>query len=551
MRLRARRASPLLQMTVALVTLCGTLVLLADLLFGLFPARDAQVLAVRQAVVETAAVQVARHLGQDDLRGLKEGVEALLQRTPDLRSAAVRMADGQLVVEVGDHSRHWRDVDASGRSDPIHLTVPLQQGDALWGSFEMAYAPADRSTIVTMLTSPLSVLMGFLSVIGTVVFGLYLRRALQHLDPASVIPERVQRAFDAMHEGVVVLDVRGRVMLANRAFRALHPMAQKLATGHELSSQTWITAGLPGDPATHPWARAMDERKANAGLTVEIGPGGDDLTVDAAQAQAAAAAGPRESSRKVAEGHARGGEAIGHGTLRRLVINASPISDPSGQVRGCLTTFNDVSDLHRANVALREAMTDLSRVRDEMARKNVELEILSTRDPLSGSLNRRAFFAAAEAAVATSRREGLPLGCLMIDIDHFKAVNDNHGHAIGDRVIAAVAEQLRVAAGPADLVGRYGGEEFCVILPNCPPEGARAQAERIRLAIERHGATAIPEAAGLKVTVSIGLSHADGRAPIPEPAVLIDRADQGLYRAKREGRNRVQTAAPVGQAQPA
>ena len=496
-----RRTSPLLQMTLALVSLCGMLILLADVLFGLFPDRDAQTLALRKGVAETMAAQVATLVRTDDPPVLRQSLETLVQRTPALRSVAIRMADGRIRVQVGDHEGHWRSVTQAGRSDGEHLTVALNQGEALWGSLEMAYAPSGESFLMRHLASPLGLLMIFLSLVGTLVFGLYLRRALQHLDPASVIPERVQGAFDAMHEGVVVLDVRGRILLANRAFRVLHPGAERIATGQDLSAQQWLCAGLPEDSALHPWARAMAEKRANAGLTLEVGQAGDGL--------------------------------------RRLVINASPIADPGGQVRGCLATLSDVSDLHRANEALRGAMADLSRIRDEMARKNVELEFLSTRDPLSGCLNRRALFAAAEELLARARRTAAPVACLMIDIDHFKRVNDSHGHGVGDRVIEQVARQLQLSAGADAVVGRYGGEEFCVILPGRGRAAAWAQAEEIRLRIADGVAPAIPEAAGLRVTVSIGLSTYGGAGAMPGLAAMMEHADQGLYQAKHGGRNRV------------
>lgn len=497
-----KRASPLLQMSLALVALCGTLLLLADVFFGLFPDRAAQTLAIRKGVAESMAVQVASLLEHDDRKVLEQTFRTLLSRTDDLRSLAVRRTDGTIVAQAGRHDEHWRPADDPARSSRQHLLVPLRSGTEPWGSFEMAFAADGTGLVRRWLSEPLVILMLFVTVVGTIVFSLYLRRALQHLDPASVIPERVQGAFDAMHEGVVVLDVKGRVLLTNKAFRQLHPGAAALTTGNELSSLKWVGAGLPGDVADHPWSRAMDERRANAGYTVEVGHEGEQT--------------------------------------RRLVINASPIADPSGQVRGCLTTFNDVSDLHRANEALRDALADLSRVRDEMQVKNVELERLSTRDPLSGCLNRRAFFAAAEPLFRQARAGGAPFACLMMDIDHFKVVNDSFGHGIGDRVIQEVAALLMSSARPPDLVCRYGGEEFCVVLPGLDARAARQFAERIRMAIARDCAAAIPEAAGLKTTVSIGYATAaEGPRSLAD---LIDHADRGLYLAKRTGRNRVAAA---------
>ena len=206
------------------------------------------------------------------------------------------------------------------------------------------------------LKQPLVKTLLFISGIGTIVFGLYMRRALQHLDPASVIPERVQGAFDAMAEGVVVLDMRGRLMLSNKAFRALHPDAPNARTGKALSSLPWLAEALPKEVSAHPWMRAIADRGARDGDMLKI---------------------KSES-----------------GEPRLLVIACAPINDAGGHVRGCLATFNDVSEIHRSNEALREALSELSASKEALQRKSDELELLSTRDPLTGAMNRRAFHAA-------------------------------------------------------------------------------------------------------------------------------------------------------------
>lgn len=500
------RPGPLLLMSLALVALAGSIVLLADLLLGVIPDHEAAVRANRKAFGESMAVQAATLLQQDELVALEKSLATVLQRTPDLRSMALRRSGGAIVLMVGDHRRHWHSDSGSQRSSLEHVTIPLDAGATRWGSFEMAFAPDGRSWLVRWMHDPMVMLLCFIAVVGSIVFALYLRRALQHLDPASVVPDRVQGAFDAMHEGVVVLDARGRVLLANRAFRALHPEAEALRVGQNLSGLRWIAAGLPGDVAQHPWTRAMSDRRATTGDAIEVGKPEDPVC--------------------------------------QLVVNTSPISDPGGRIRGCLTTFNDVSGLHRANEALRDSLADLSRVRDEMERKNVELERLSTRDPLSGCLNRRAFFEEAESRFIESRSHGTGLACLMVDIDHFKSVNDTFGHGIGDRVIQGVAARLMAGASPLDLVCRYGGEEFCMLLPEADASRALQLAESVRTAIEDTVAGTIPEATGLRLTASIGVGLR--RAGHANLTALIEEADRALYNAKRNGRNRVSRASDAG-----
>lgn len=493
-----KRASPLLQMTLALVGICGTLVLLADLFFGVLPDRGAQTMQLRKNIGEALAVQVAALLQSDDSATLQRTLNGVAARIDDVRSLAIRRADGSVALQAGDHARWWQATDGDV-SRPEQVIVPLSAGGARWGSFELAFRADSVHPVWRWLTQPLMLTLLFLSAAGMLMFGLYMRRALQHLDPASVIPQRVQGAFDAMSEGVVVLDARGRVMLANKAFRKLHVDAAAVATGNTLSALAWLVPSLPPDATAHPWMRAIASRAESAGDTLEIAPGSADA--------------------------------------RQLVINCAPIADPAGHVRGCLVTFDDVSQLQRANQALHDTMAELNASKEDLQRQNVELERLATRDPMTGCLNRRAFYAAYEPMFARTQAGGGGLTCLMIDIDHFKAVNDSHGHAVGDLVIQGLAKMLLESARPGDLVCRHGGEEFCVVLPGAGRVEASAFAERLRERVERECGAQVREVRNLRVTVSLGLSVL--ARDVSVAAALVDRADQALYSAKRGGRNRM------------
>ena len=495
-----KRPGPLVGMTLALVALCGTLVLLADLFFGVLADRDGQMRDLRKHMAESLAVQVAALLQDDNKVALQRTLDGVASRNADVRSIAIRRADSTIVLQAGDHAQAW--LGTGGDASRLEqVTVPLSAGGQRWGSFEIAFRAQSGPTLLRWLTEPWLVTLLFFGTVGSLAFGLYVRRALQHLDPASVIPERVQGAFDAMAEGVLVLDARGRVLLANKSFRGLHPDAATMRPGKALSSIGWLAAGLPADPGAHPWAAAMGERKANAGFTLKLDNDGDDA--------------------------------------RQLVINCAPIADAGGSVRGCLVTFNDVSELHRANRALHDTLEALSAAKGEVERKNSELQRLATRDPLTGCLNRRAFHDSFERMLLLARAGGQELGCVMIDIDHFKAVNDTHGHAVGDRVIQEVAKKILECARTADLVCRYGGEEFCIVMSGIDKQQVFAFAERVRSKVERDFAGGLREIPGLRVTVSAGVESMNGPSLVG-PA-LIDRADQALYRAKRSGRNRVCT----------
>jgi len=501
-----KRPSPLIQMTMALVALCSTLVILGSLFLDTMPDRGAQQRAVRKAVGEALAVQLAEMLRRDDPREIEKAMTAIVARTDGLRSVGVRRADGTLVLNTPAHAQSWQ-LTEQEQSRPEQITVPLSAQGQRWGRVEMAFAADDTHPVAAFFKEPLVQMLIFLGVAGWLVFGLYMRRALQHLDPASVVPERVQGAFDAMAEGVVVLDSRGRVMLSNKAFRSLHPQLAEVPTGSNLAALPWLSQCLPEDVAQLPWSRAMTERIPNAGTALEAGQGDD---------------------------------------KRQLVLNAAPISDAGGAVRGCMVTVNDMSALHRANEALRDAMTALAGSKQEVEQKNLELERLATRDPLTGALNRRAFHAAFDSTLRDAVRAGSALTCLMVDIDHFKNINDSHGHGIGDRVIQEVARKLQESVRGTDLLCRWGGEEFCVVTSGLDVSASAEFAERVRMRIERECGAAVREVSGLRVTVSVGVEMLSQQAD--STAALIEHADQALYRAKRSGRNCVAMPAIEAQA---
>ena len=162
---------------------------------------------------------------------------------------------------------------------------------------------------------------------------------------------------------------------------------------------------------------------------------------------------------------------------------------------------------------------------------------LSSRDALTGLANRRAFSLALAREADRVARSGEPALLLVLDIDHFKRVNDNWGHAAGDQVLKAVASALFDSVRPMDLVARVGGEEFAIILPNCATPFGEAVAERVRRRVER-----MPVAIGASQQITVSVSIGGAFAPQwvrSTPALWQERADQQLYRAKAQGRNLV------------
>ena len=167
-----------------------------------------------------------------------------------------------------------------------------------------------------------------------------------------------------------------------------------------------------------------------------------------------------------------------------------------------------------------------------------QLVDLSSRDALTGLANRRTFELALSREIDRVARSGDPALLLMIDIDHFKRVNDEHGHAAGDLVIRAVAQALSDCVRPMDLPARIGGEEFALLLPNCPPAFGPQVAARVRRRVAQSQVNLPSATRVITVTVSVGGAFAPQWVR-STPAIWLQRSDQQLYRAKAEGRDRV------------
>ena len=184
-------------------------------------------------------------------------------------------------------------------------------------------------------------------------------------------------------------------------------------------------------------------------------------------------------------------------------------------------------------------------LQDELRLKNRQLEellerveVLAITDPLTELFNRRRFEAVLEKEFKKTRRYNSPLSCLMIDIDHFKKINDEYGHHVGDAVLQEIAQIIKNNFREIDIIARWGGEEFIVLLPHTGKEAALQSATRVLKTISNHKFSSIP---GKKITVSIGIASA------PLPSIdsgenLINACDLAMYEAKKNGRNRIEIA---------
>lgn len=196
-------------------------------------------------------------------------------------------------------------------------------------------------------------------------------------------------------------------------------------------------------------------------------------------------------------------------------------------------------ELAAANAGLEQKVEErtqaLSEAKRQLEERATQLEQLARSDALTGLGNRMAAAERLTAEYQRFHRSRAPYSVLLLDTDHFKRVNDNHGHAVGDQVLQQIAAALQGAARTTDFAARYGGEEFLLLLPDTDAEGALVLAERVRAAVSAASNTV----AGM-VTVSIGAATARDDDATHE--TIVQRADEALYRAKANGRNRVEGA---------
>lgn len=306
--------------------------------------------------------------------------------------------------------------------------------------------------------------------------------------PSAVQRELTQlrAVLDALSTGIVLYDADDRLVFCNSEFRRLYPQL-----GRHL---------VPGTP--------FEELLRRAVALGDVPEADDDPEGWIAGRLQAHRKPQRPMTRRLADGRWR------HIVEQRM---------PDG---GHLAHSVDV--------------TDLVEREQQLAALNRELEALSQTDPLTGVANRRRFDIALAEECNRAARHGLPLAVLLLDIDHFKAYNDLHGHPAGDACLRRVAQLLRShSQRPTDLLARMGGEEFALLLPHLDAGQAQAHAERVHAALAE---AAIPHArspTAATVTLSIGLAC---QQPGDDPAALLARADAALYAAKRSGRARTVAA---------
>ncbi|MDH5562239.1 MAG: sensor domain-containing diguanylate cyclase [Nitrospirota bacterium] len=479
-----KRSTPLLWISFGLVSLTLSILLVSDLAVDLIPNQSIERFKYRQQYSEALAVQYSLLAEHGDSRAIQEAFDLLVERNEDLVSAAVILANGEMLAFAGQHQVLWNQPPGdSSTSD--HIQVPIFNGADRWGTVQLRFRSTNAQGWFDWLNDPWVRFLALAAGSGFLGYFLYMKRTLHQLDPSSVVPLRVKAAFDVLTESVVLLNTGERIVLANRAFCDVVGKPSNELMGKRLDEFHWSFVHPATRLTPFPWVTARKEKCLELDFPLML---------------------PNSS-----------------GKLLKFHVNCTPILNEQEDVQGLLVSFNDVTILEEA-------------IRSLEASK-AEMESLAMRDPLTGIFNRRALFEAFEDLYSASSSEETDFGCIMADIDHFKSFNDRYGHAVGDQVIQVVANILSSTIRPTDIMGRYGGEEFCILLPGQGPKGTAIAAERLRLAIAARASQSVRTTGDTRITMSFGVSCLSLGAS--DPLELVDQADKGLYAAKQAGRNQV------------
>ncbi len=489
------RMTPSIRISLGLILSVISILIVADLI-GLVPDNEKAVIEGRKTLAESLTVQYSLAAQKYDYESIAASMRILVERNDDVLAAKLRTSNGATVAQAGDFTSP-ADTDTSGISTPTRIHVPVFQNTKEWGRAEIEFSPTHHFSLLGLKINPLVTMIAFVTVSGFMIFTLLIRKILERLDPTSAVPERVKYALDALAEGVLLVDDKNRILLANNSFSKSVGKSDKELIGKKASSFNWEFPD--GNGTELPWDESVRLGKSQTGAQLKI--------------------------------------AHSDGTMRTYMVNSAPIIDDKGKGRGVMATFDDVTKLELKNNELKKMLGLLQQSRDEITQQNEVLQVLATRDSLTDCLNRRSFFEINDNECSSSKQEERNFSCIMADIDYFKSINDNHGHTAGDDVIKEVANSLKSILRSSDSICRYGGEEFCIALPGTSLKQALKSAERARVHIESLKFSENPGLSGISITTSFGVSSIDHDAK--DLSELIDQADKALYYSKNSGRNQV------------
>jgi PAS domain S-box-containing protein len=312
---------PRARITLGLVGIMTSLILLAFFLH-IVPDRHSAILSGRAALAEsiaiysTALIKSAKVVAANSQR-LKSDFNLLVDRNEDLRSLALRHTGGQLLVSTTGHDGAWVPMQGSYSRD-AQVRVPIWAGQQQWGQLELRFEPLAGESDWNLLRNPMLQLVLFMGLIGFLVYYLYLGRVLRQLDPSQAIPGRVRSALDTMAEGLLILDRKEQIVLANQAFSDMIDKPADKLIGYRAGELPWVNLeGGTVSRADRPWVEALNSGKIKKDSTIRL--------------------------------------KLQDGTSRTFKTNCSPVLGEKGKYAGVLVSFDDITELEEKEQALRQS----------------------------------------------------------------------------------------------------------------------------------------------------------------------------------------------------
>ena len=483
--------NPAVRISLSLVLATVSLLLIADLI-GFIPDRSQAVLEARKSLSESLALKISTAAERNDLDFIRNTLHSVVEQNRDISSAAIRIKNGQLLAIAGNHLAHWQ-APPREKSTPTNVQVPIYNGEVQWATVELHFAPLWIDDLLSGFRNSFTGLLIFISLSCFTCFFFIIKKTLRLLDPSEVIPEHIKDAFDVLKEGVIILDDKEQVVMANKSFARVFAKETEQLIGFKGSELGWRRDRLEDKSLPFPWLTVLQTGENQFGTA---------LLLETAESK-----------------------------IRKFSVNASAIRDNKGKLQGVLVTFDDVTEIEEKNIELKDYLNKLQVSNKEILEKSDELKFLAGHDPMTMCLNRRELNNRFNKLFSSAMQDGTDLSCIMVDIDHFKSVNDKYGHSTGDVVIKCVADVLKSNLRQEDLLARYGGEEFCIVTKLQGTKMINKIANRMRLAIKNNNC------AGVNVTACFGIKSLTPDMHSPEN--MISYADKALYIAKESGRDKV------------
>ncbi len=486
------------KLSLGLVSMVISLFLIADIFFDILPNKENIQQAYRKQLAESLSIQLVTLMQDDYTEALNKTLQHVAINHPDITSIGIRNKDGLLEFFTPNHKKNWQ-TSSNETLSANQLRVPVQSNNQVWGEIELNFEKTTEKSLINQLLVSNILWLVAIGMLSGIFFYAYLKRVLHHLDPSKAVPSRVDSAFDIIADGIIVLDKSGQLLLANDAFKKLCNVEENILHGKTLADLALTKPLVKLLNHKLPWDKHSNNNAQLNDVHLET------VTTD--------------------------NEPV------NLLVSSVSIDDDENQCRGYLVTFKNISELQETNNKLNKTLEELKLSRAKLEINNQQLKEMAYRDPLTGCLNRRAFFQEAEEIFLSANQGNRTLFCVMADIDFFKSFNDIYGHYIGDQVIQIVAKTFSSCLRPTDIICRYGGEEFCILLYDITEESAYQVCERMRKTVEETANKSIRYKDIKTITSSFGIASINSGATSIES--LIDYADNALYMSKESGRNRV------------